>query len=115
LAGGVRLTAVVALAVLLAGSGSVIPAGAATLTLLVNVVAAAGATPLIVSVTLPPAGSVGKVHDPETATGNVSAGHDAPPLAEHAVSSGLTSEAGGVSVTVAPSAAAGPALLTTIE
>ena len=69
----------------------------------------------MVSVTLPPAGNAGNVHGPLTAEGRATAGQVAPPVVVHAVSCGVCKPTGTVSVTTAPLAAAGPALLMTTE
>ena len=97
----------------MAGVGSVTPAGAVTVAVLDSVLPLLAVTvPLMVKVTLPPAGSVVLLLltvEPATLT----APQAAPPAGLPQLAVMLPMPAGSVSAKLAPFAADGPALLTT--
>src|SRR5438270_912713 len=97
---------------LLAGVGSVTPVGGVTLAVLDRVLPLLAVTvPLMVKVTLPPEGSVVMLlltAEPLTLT----VPHTAPPVGLPQLAVMLPMPAGSVSAKLAPSAAAGPPLLT---
>src|ERR1022692_4274289 len=113
-----RLTVSVSLALLLLGFGSVTPAGAATLAVLVIVPVALPATvAFTVKVTLPPDGSVGTTMPVPCISATVvlgAVGHAAPLLGLPQVTLVTLRFATAGSVNTAPFAADGPALLTTM-
>src|SRR5260221_597270 len=97
----------VVLTVLLAGVGSVVPAGGLAVAVLVSVPLAAVTVPLMVNVTLPPDGRVVTVlvtFCPATLT----VPQAAPPVAVPQVAVMLPIPTGTLSLKVAPSAADGP-------
>src|SRR3954464_4603483 len=103
---------VFAVLVLLPGTGSVTPAGGATVATLVMVPLTA-AVPLTVNVTLPPLGKVG-ITSPACSCATVGEpGHTAPALSAPQLAVVALKFATAASVTTAPLAAAGPLLLTT--
>ncbi|HET7064749.1 MAG TPA: hypothetical protein VFI49_10790 [Rudaea sp.] len=103
---------VLAVLLLLPGTGSVMPPGGATVAALA-IAPLTPAVPLTVSVTLPPLGSVG-IAKPTCNCATVGeTGHTAPPLCDPQLTFAAVKFATAASVTTAPFAAAGPALLTT--
>src|SRR5215831_17611379 len=103
---------VFAVLLLLPGVGSVTPAGGATVATF-EIVPLAAAVPDSVSVRLPPLGSTG-IASPACSCGTVGdVGHTAPPIAFPQVTVLALKFATAGSVTTAPSAAAGPLLVTT--
>src|SRR6185295_19024362 len=106
----------VAVALLLAGVGSVTPAGAATLATL-TILPLAPAVPVTLKVTLPPLGNVGITMPAPCIRATVvlpASGHVAPPAALPQVTPVTVRLATAGSVKMAPSEAAGPALVTTM-
>src|SRR5262245_19887086 len=103
---------VLAVLLLSAGVGSVTPGGGATVaTFVIAPVTAAG--PDSGSGSLPPAGRTG-IASPACSCGAVGAtGHTAPPLVAPQLTVPARKFAAAGSVTTAPSAAAGPSLMTT--
>jgi hypothetical protein len=102
-------------AAVVAGVGSVIPAGVATLATF-EIEPVAPAVPVRVNVTLPPGGSVGITIPAPCSNAIVvllTVGHTAPPLGEPQVTLVAVKFATDGSVTTAPSAEAAPALVTT--
>ena len=102
----------VSAALLFAGVGSLTPAGAVTVTLFVTLPPAAVTVAAIVSVTLPPNGNAGMASPASTWPAVGLAGQVAPPAAVQ-ITVVFVSPAAAGSVTIAPFAASGPALLTT--
>ena len=99
-------------ALLFAGVGSITPAGAVTVAMLVTVPPAAVTVAPIVNVTLPPNGNAGMA-SPASIWATVGfAGQVAPPAAVQTTVVFVSPAAAG-SVRIAPFAASGPALLTT--
>ena len=99
-----------------AGVGSVTPAGAATLATLL-MLPVAPAVPVTLKVTLPPLGKVGMVMPAPCMAARVTlagAGHAAPPVTLPQVTAVTVRLATAGSVKIAPSALAGPPLLTTM-
>ena len=110
----VGVIVVFAMLLLLAGLPSVTPAGADTVAVLA-IVPVTAAVPVNVNVTLPPLGSVDTTMPlPWRAASVVIAGHAAPPPAPAQMTPVAVKFATTGSVTVAPSAAEGPLLVTTI-
>src|SRR5579864_6684295 len=88
--------------VLFAVAGSVVPAGTATVAVLVIVAVVCGAVAVIVIVTLPLAGNVGIV--PETLVPDEAGfAHTAPPVADPQLAAAPVTPAGKLSLYVAPS------------
>ena len=109
------MTASLSIAWLLPALGSVTPAGGATLALLDTVPLKAVTSATTVKVTLPPEGKMGiAIPDCNCAT-LVDTGHWAPPVAMAQFTLDLASPATAASVRMAPFAACGPALPTTME
>ena len=110
---GIIVTALVAL--LLVESRSVIPAGAVTVAVLtIEPVADPTTVPVTLNVMLAPAGTTGSTAPtlfPLTVT---ALGQTAPPVADRQLAATLVKVLGTLSLNVAPFAALGPALLTTI-
>jgi len=107
-----ELIMVLALLLLLPGAGSLTADGGTTVATFLMVPLTA-AVPLTVSVRLPPPGNVG-IANPACSCATVGdGGHTAPPLAAPQLTALAVKFATAASVTTAPFAAAGPALLTT--
>ena len=105
---------VVAVPVLLPGTGSVVPAGGFAVALFVTDVPLPGAAPVIVNVTLPPLGRVGIVLV-TVLPARLTAPHAAPPVGEPHVAPTPVIDAGTASLNVVPFASLGPRFVTTTE
>src|SRR5258706_415498 len=106
----------VSLAVLLPGVGSLVPAGGATVTVLVTVPLVAVTFAEMAKVTVPPTGNVGMITPVDSSSATVTfagAGHTAPPVAPMHAAPVLLNPAATGSLTTEPSPGEGPALVTT--
>src|SRR5260221_7315440 len=106
----------VSLAVLLPGVGSLVPAGGATVVVLVTVPLVAVTLAEMAKVTVPPTGNVGMITPVDSSSATVTfagAGHAAPPVAPRHTAAVLLKPAAIGSVTIEPLPDDGPALDTT--
>ena len=104
----------VSLAVLLPGVGSITPAGVDTVATLLTEPPVAVTFATMANVTVPPLGRVAIVTPAPSSSATVSVpGHTAPPVAPVQLRPVLVKPVASTSLSSAPSAALGPALLTT--